>query len=135
MTEEKAEKRERGRPPVMTEEVQEDILRTIRLGLHADRAALAHGISSSTLRNFKKRNPAFATAVKQAEAEAENGFLSRLLMHTDRQWTACAWMLERRWPERWAKHDHVEVSTKGEAEKLLNDLKLIRERNLGTGAA
>jgi transposase len=130
MTEER-----RGRPPVMTEEVQEDILRTIRLGLHADRAALAHGISSGTLRSFKKRNPDFAARMKSAEADAENGFLSRLLMHTDKQWTACAWMLERRWPERWAKKEHVEVSTKGEAEKLLNDLKLIRERNMGTGAA
>lgn len=123
------EPRPKGRPPVMTEEVQQNILRTIRLGLHADRAALAHGISSSTLRNFRRRNPDFATAIKQAEAEAESGFLSKLLMHTEKQWTACAWMLERRWPQRWSKREHVEVSTKGEAEQLLADLAAMRARS------
>jgi hypothetical protein len=42
-----------GRPRVITDEVQEAILRTIRLGLHPDRAAMAHGVSSATMRSFK----------------------------------------------------------------------------------
>lgn len=130
MTEEPTEKKV-GRPRVMTDEVIEKIIHTIKLGLHPDRAALAHGISSNTMRSYKKRNPEFARMVKEAEASAESGLLSRILMHTDRQWTACAWMLERRWPERWAKKEHVEVSTKGEAEQLLKDLQLIRTRNAG----
>lgn len=113
----------------MTDEAIEAILRTIRLGLHPDRAAAAHGISPGSMRSHRKRNPEFAAAVKEAEAAAEGSFLSRLLQHTDKQWTACAWMLERRWPERWAKKEHVEVSTKGEAQKLLDDLKLIRSKN------
>jgi hypothetical protein len=131
MTEEPTDKPKIGRPRVMTDEVIEKILGTIRLGLHPDRAAMAHGVSAGTLRSFKKRNPEFARMVKEAEASAEAGFLSRILMHTDKQWTACAWMLERRWPERWAKKEHVEVSTKGEAEQLLKDLQLIRSRNAG----
>lgn len=123
----------------MTDEAIEAILRTIRLGLHPDRAAAAHGITSSTMRHHRRRHPEFATAIKEAEASAERGFLSRLLQHTEKQWTACAWMLERRWPERWAKREHVEVSTKGEAKQLLDDLRQIKERGgkqpEGDGAA
>lgn len=113
----------------MTEETIEAILRTIRLGLHPERAAAAHGVRPSTMRSHRKRHPEFASAIKEAEAEAEQGYLSRILKHTDRQWTAAAWVLERRWPERWAKRDKVEVSTKGEAQKLLEDLNMIRERD------
>lgn len=55
-----------GRPRVITDEVQEAILRTIRLGLHQDRAAMAHGVSSATMRSFKRRHPEFAKKVKEA---------------------------------------------------------------------
>lgn len=120
-----------GRPRVITDEVQEAILRTIRLGLHQDRAAMAHGVSSATMRSFKRRHPEFAKKVKEAEAAAEESFLSRLLLHTDKQWTACAWVLERRWPERWAKRDQIEVSTKGEAQQLLDNLQAMKERTQG----
>jgi len=120
-----------GRPRVITDEVQEAILRTIRLGLHQDRAAMAHGVSSATMRSFKRRHPEFAKKVKEAEAAAEESFLSRLLLHTDKQWTACAWVLERRWPERWAKRDQVEVSTKGEAAQLLANLEAMKTRTQG----
>lgn len=118
-----------GRPRVITDQVQEAILRTIRLGLHPDRAAMAHGISASTMRGFRRRHPEFSRLIKEAEAAAEEGFLSRLLMHTEKQWTACAWILERRWPERWAKRDQIEVSTKGEAAQLLENLEAMKARS------
>lgn len=120
-----------GRPRVITDEVQEAILRTIRLGLHPDRAAMAHGISAATMRGFKRRHPEFAKKIREAEAAAEEGFLSRLLLHTEKQWSACAWVLERRWPERWAKRDQVEVSTKGEAAQLLANLEAMKTRTQG----
>lgn len=120
-----------GRPRVITDEVQEAILRTIRLGLHPDRAAMAHGISSATMRSFKRRHPEFAKLMKEAEAAAEENYLSRLMLHTDKQWTACAWILERRFPERWAKRDQIEVSTKGEAQQLLDNLQAMKDRTQG----
>jgi len=50
--------------------------------------------------------------VKEAMAAAEEGYLSRILMHSEKQWTAAAWILERRWPERWRKREEVDVKAK-----------------------
>jgi transposase len=109
----------------MTDDKIEAILRTVRLGLHPDRAAMAHGVSPGTVRSHKKRHPEFATAIKEAEAAAEQGFLGRILKHTEKQWTAAAWMLERRWPERWAKREVVIDTTKEDATRLRADLDAI----------
>jgi hypothetical protein len=116
----------RGRPRVITPEIEEAILRTVRLGLHAERAAQAHGINKRTLQRHRKANPDFVASIKEAEAAAEATFLGRIFMHMDKHWQSIAWMLERRWPERWSKREHVEVSTKGEAEQLLADLAAMR---------
>lgn len=87
----------------MTDEKVEAILRTIRLGLHPDRAAQAHGVNAASMRWHRKRHASFDTQVKEAEAVAERSFLGKIIRHTDKQWTAAAWLLERRWPERWAR--------------------------------
>jgi hypothetical protein len=116
----------------MTPDVEEAILRGVRLGLHADRAAMAAGVKPSTMRMHKKANPEFLTAIKEAEAVAERGFLSRIIQHSQRHWTAAAWMLERRFPDRWSKREHVEVSTRGEAKQLLEDLAAIRKASEAT---
>ena len=116
----------------MTPEVEEAVLRGVRLGLHADRAAMAAGVKPSTMRMHKRANPEFLTAIKEAEAVAERGFLSRIIQHSQRHWTAAAWMLERRFPDRWSKREHVEVSTRGEAKQLLEDLAAIRKASEAT---
>ena len=105
--------RKNGRPvTAMTPENIEAILRTISMGLHPDRAAESCGVCSSTFRAHKRRNPSFATKVKEAIAEAEKTYLGRILMHMDKQWTACAWLLERRFPERWRKRDGDDMPNK-----------------------
>lgn len=110
-----------GRPATeMTPENIEDIIRTVRLGLHPDRAAQAHGIAPATMRSHKKRHPEFATRLKEAESSGERGFLGTLIGHCDKQWTACAWMLERRWPERWAKREpEAKPVTRAEVEAAM----------------
>lgn len=115
-----------GRPKAITPEIEEAILRTIRLGLHAERAAQAHGVSPRTLRRHRKANPGFVLSIKEAEAAAESGMLGRIFMHMDKHWQSIAWMLERRWPERWAKKEQIQVSTRGDAEQLLADLAAMR---------
>jgi hypothetical protein len=102
----KAKPKPRGRPrSVMTEEVIDKILRTIGLGVWPDRAAQMHGVSGASLRSHKARHAEFATLIEKAEAKAESSIHGKILRHMDKQWTAAAWMLERRFPERYAKRD------------------------------
>ena len=101
--------RTKGTQTVMTEEVIVAILKTIKHGLHPDRAADAQGVCPATMRSHKARDPNFATRIKEAESHAERGFLGRIIGHTEKQWTAAAWILERRWPDRWAKREPTMV--------------------------
>jgi len=96
----------------MTPEAEDRILKAIRLGLHPNRAAQVHGIPASTMRAHRKRNPEFATRVREAEASAEASFLSRIVKHTEKNWTACAWLMERRWAKRWGRVEASDVSVK-----------------------
>ena len=89
----------------MTDENVEAILRHVRLGIWPDRAAQMCEVNPSTLRSFKESNEEFRTNLEKAEAIAEASVFGRILRHMDKQWTACAWMLERRWPDRWAKRE------------------------------
>ena len=91
----------------MTPGVIDAILRAVKLGIWPDRAAQMNGIPTTTMRSMRKRDPAFASALEKAEAEAEASIHGKILRHMDKQWTACAWMLERRWPERYAKREEV----------------------------
>lgn len=99
-----ASKRPPGRPrTTMTDEAIDQIIKIVGLGMWPDRAAMAVGINASTMRSYRKQNEKFRTLLEKAEARAEGGFHSQMLTHCKKQWTAVAWMLERRWPERWAK--------------------------------
>lgn len=116
-----------GRPRVvMTPDKIEAILRAVRVGLHPERAAEAAGVPAAAMRMHKKRNPEFVTQIKEAMAKAEESYLGRILLHTEKQWTACAWILERRWPERWAKREVQPPPNRDDARKLLDDIKAIK---------
>ena len=99
-------KRAVGRPrSVMTPEVVETILRHVELGIWPERAARMAGIDGAAMRKHKERNPQFVTDLEKAEAKAEASLHGRMLRAMDENWTAVAWMLERRFPQRYAKQD------------------------------
>lgn len=65
----------------------------------------------------------FYEAVNAANAEAEINLVAELqrVAHEEKEWRAVAWMLERKFPERWARKDR----TKAEAEKgVITELKV-----------
>jgi len=101
-----------GRPRTqMTDENIAKILRAVELGMWPERAALMHGISGAAMRKHKERHPEFVTALEMAEAKGESEFLGRMYKLSDTVYQACAFMLERRWPDRWAKREpSVEVN-------------------------
>jgi acyl-homoserine lactone acylase PvdQ len=53
----------------------------------------------------------FAVAVKRAMARAEAEDVENIKRHAAREWTASAWRLERKFPDRWGKRDQLSVKT------------------------
>jgi transposase len=103
----------------LTPEAQEKILRHLRIGAYVETAAAAAGISRDTFDNWLKRGAegkapyaAFAEAVDQAVAESEARDLATILAASKTQWQAAAWRLERRFPEKYGRHDRTKVEGK-----------------------
>ena len=108
-----------GRRSKLTPEVQEKICEYVRQGLTYEIAARAAGISESTFYRWRERGERarsgkfreFWEALKRAEAEAEQRLVERILAASSDTWQAAAWMLERRYPDRWGRKDRVRHET------------------------
>ena len=113
-----------GRKTRLTKSIKETILKGIRLGLTYERAAQLAGIGTSTFYRWKQHGQEretgiyreFWEALKKAEVEGEAANIQVIAQAArgdkDRagQWTAAAWLLERRHPARWAKVTKLEVT-------------------------
>ncbi len=101
-------------PSKFTPEVRERIVRLIAAGNPAVVAAEAAGVAERTFYAWLERGQQtgkaarpyreFRAAVQAARAEGEAILVTRIAKAaTNGSWGAAAWLLERRWPERWAK--------------------------------
>ena len=106
-----------GRESKLTPEVKEKILSALRAGNYANVAAEYAGISETTFyRWLRKGREAkrgiyreFFAAVQRAEREAEVRAVAILQRHMDDNWQAAMTYLERKFPERWGRRDHLKV--------------------------
>ena len=106
-----------GRRSKLTPEVKEKICGYVRQGLSFEAAARLAGISESTFYRWRHWGEnarsgifrEFWEELKKAEVEAEAALVNYI--RTEAQsgtWQAAAWILERRYPERWGKRERVE---------------------------
>ncbi len=108
----------RGRPTDLTPEVQATVIAAIRRGNYRDTAAKLAGITRQTIWNWEKRGEAgeapyaeFFDALQKAESESEDSLLAEIRNAQPAEkggqgadlWQAKAWIMERRWPKRWAQ--------------------------------
>jgi transposase len=100
----------------LTPEVQEKILLHLRVGAYMETAAACAGIAKDTLYAWLKKGARgekpyaeFAEKVHKAVAESESRDLATVLKASQKNWTAAAWRLERRFPERYGRNDRVKV--------------------------
>lgn len=106
--------------PKLTKELTARICERIRQGAYLSPACEAEGVPDSTGSEWLQRgrgehstrrktpvHAEFAEAIKKAEAECEQTCLLRIQTAAaePRTWQAAAWLLERRFPQRWVKHD------------------------------
>jgi transposase len=95
------------------------IIDHIKNGAPNRTAAAAVGVHETTfylwLKNGKAGKPGyqqFYVEVEQAQAEAELLRINRIAdAGANGNWQADAWYLERRYPDRWAKKDRVDIGS------------------------
>lgn len=101
-----------GRPTKLTRVVCERIALLIRSGNTVEVAAAAAGISEASFFAWMDRGEEadtgiyreFYDAIEQARAESEALQVERISRAANNgSWQAAAWLLERRYSERWAK--------------------------------
>jgi hypothetical protein len=104
---------ETGRPTKLTPDVQETIVKALLAGNYAITAAACAGIDASTYYRWLERGDPEGTAkgdapyrefratVERAKAQAEVGMVTRIALAGEDHWSAIAWLLARRWPQRW----------------------------------
>lgn len=103
-----------GRPRALDKKKLDTILKVIRMGGSRRCAAMQVGCALTTIANEAAANQRFMDGLKKAESDCE-------LLHIARVsagglgWQSSAWMLERKFPKRWAakKQPDVAVITNG----------------------
>ena len=105
------------RPTKLTPKLQERIAGFVRAGAYVETAAAAAGVSKVTLYAWLKRGAAdegpfaaFAEAIEEAQALAEMRDLALIGKAAETEWTAAAWRLERKFPDRYGRRTRLEHS-------------------------
>lgn len=128
-----------GRPTKLTKELQARIERAVASGNYIETAAQLNGVHKSTLYRWLKRgneererlerNPDAEPDPQEAPYVEFCDVIQRALAHSEAadvavigqaaragQWQAAAWRLERKFPQRYGRRDHLDISERDGAE-------------------
>lgn len=99
----------RGHKRERSEEQTARIVEVLERGGSRARAAAAADVHGDTFNRWLEEDPEFALRVERAEATCEEQMLQRVVKAADdpRNWTAAAWLLERRFGEVYARKTEV----------------------------
>ncbi len=122
------EKKEEKNPYKFEPKVTEALLTAIRLGMFIEHACAYAGIDSSTFRRWRQDAldgiepfKSFWPEVTKAEADSIIRRMSRIEKAAeDGNWTADAWVLERKYPDKFGKRDRLEISAENNQPKEVN---------------
>lgn len=112
----------KGRPSKLTPETRKRLFDAIKAGCYYDVACRYAGISYATFRNWINKGEKsksgeffdFLEALKQAEAEAEVRMVMLWQSKMPEDWKAARDFLARRYPERWAQKERIDLEHSGE---------------------
>jgi hypothetical protein len=103
---------EKPRRPRLTAQVAEQLLAALRAGAYVAQACEAAGISRRTFYEWWRAGAAddgepelvaLRESVEAAKAQGEVRQVAYIATAAQSNWQAAAWLLERRYPERWAR--------------------------------
>ena len=91
---------------------KEKVLENLREGMTRAAAATQSGISKATFYRWMDADEEFREDVEAAVDFAEAVMVSQIktMGHSREDWRAIAWLLERRFPDRWGLKREVEVA-------------------------
>ena len=103
----------------LTPELQKKLIKCIRAGSYIVVACRAVGISEFAFYDWIKKGKKgiepytkFTKSVRQAQARGELKIYSEIRSQVKKDWRAGMEILARKYPQRWAKKDRLEVKTK-----------------------
>jgi hypothetical protein len=101
------EERSLGRPTKYSEGITGRICKFIGEGCSRETAAALVGVNVETLYAWARQFPEFSDQIKKADAKFEETCIRaiRKAGRDTESWTASAWLLERKFPDRWGKVD------------------------------
>lgn len=89
--------------PMDKELISAVVLNHVRNGLLIKQACHAAGVGERTFRTWRKQDRPLSAALKKAGAEFERAHVQNIVNHGVKDWKASAWILERKFPERYAR--------------------------------
>lgn len=139
-----------GRPSSLTDERAEKLLSLVSQGAFFEAACQAVGITTAALNDWQRRGLAdlesgldtrfsrFVTQLHRAKADHEISLARRVEAQTDEDWRAGAFVLERRYRERWGRHNDLQragmnvtlVLSEKDQEVVIELLKLANARSV-----
>lgn len=130
-----------GRPTKLTKELIEEIATYLRAGNYIETTAHLVGINRDTIYEWLKRGNAeiarisksnrarvrkkeelfveFTDTVKKAQAQSEAMLVAQIGKASEKNWTAAAWRLERKYPDRWGRTERNVASAQDDPLKEL----------------
>ena len=147
-----------GRPTKLTPQVQARIVQAIVGGNDITVAAAYAGIGKTTFYEWLERGrkeaarlaassrakpkdsetpfAEFADAIQKAQADAETRNVALIAKAAQEgTWTAAAWWLERKHPDRWGRKERIEHSGHIDVTRLTDDELLAIVAGTGTGGS
>ncbi len=132
------------RPSKLTAEVSEKIVRAIRAGNYPEVAARHAGVHPSTYYRWMERGELegsapeddpyrqFRAEVERAIADAEAAEVGLVIKAArDGDWRAAAWLLERRFSDRWGRGERPVAEADDRDDELDRDIQRLLEEMTG----
>lgn len=110
-----------GRPTKRTPEAREAIILALRNGDPLMTAAAMGGIHYDTFVEWRKADAEFSDAVERAIQYGKHSLVEIVRKAAPKTWQAGAWLLERRWPEDFARREQLTIDLTQHAAKAAEE--------------
>lgn len=129
-------RRKLGRPTKLTKRLKDSLFKALKDGVSYETACEFAGIWPSTFykwisegerdkeNNFKTEFSEFSEDIKKVNATVEIDLIQQV--SKDKSWQSKAWILERRFPDKWGRKERVEGEIKHDHTHTV-DIKAVRE--------